>query len=95
MHSTDHAVEGSDGLGRILAGQGGVGGGFEGGEDFLVLPFDVLLDGFEILAGKFVGEAEEGLILLHSRLVSFSDVESIGYKCIPRASGFPRLVLWL
>ena len=71
MHSTDHAVEGGNGLGRILAGQGGVGGGFEGREDFLVLPFDVLLDRFEILAGKFVGEAEERLILLHSCLVSF------------------------
>lgn len=79
MHSTDHAVERSDGLGRILAGQGGIGGGFEGREDFLVLPFDVLLDRFEILAGKFVGEAEEGLILLHPI--------SLAFRCLLRALG--------
>lgn len=63
LQAADHAVQGRDRPGRLLAGQGGVGGGFERGEDVLVLPFDVLLDGFEILPGEFVGEAEEGLIL--------------------------------
>ncbi len=48
----------------ILAGEGGVGGGFEGGEDVLVFPLDVLLDRFEVLAGNFVGEAEKRLVLL-------------------------------
>ncbi len=49
----------------ILAGEGGVGGGFEGGEDVLVFPLDVPLDRLEVLAGDFVGEAEEGLVLLN------------------------------
>ena len=47
-----------------MAGQGGVGGGFEGGEDVLVFPLDVLLDGFEVLSGDFMWEAEERLVLL-------------------------------
>ena len=48
-----------------MTGQGGVGGGFEGGEDVLVLPFDVLLDGFEVFPGDFVRETEEGLVLFN------------------------------
>ena len=63
VHSVDHGVQRSDRLGRILAGQGGVGGGLERGEDVLVLPFDVLLDRLEVLPGDFVREAEEGLVL--------------------------------
>lgn len=46
-----------------MAGEGGIGGGFEGGEDGFFLFLDVLLDGFEVSAGDFVGEAEERLVL--------------------------------
>ena len=56
LHAGDHRVEGRDRSGGVLAGQGGVGGRFERGEDVLVLPFDVLLNGFEILSGDFVRE---------------------------------------
>ena len=63
MHSGNHAVEGGDRFGRILAGEGGVGGGFEGREDVFVLPFDVFLSRFEILTSDLMWEAEEWLIL--------------------------------
>ena len=63
LHSSNHAVEGGDGFGRILAGEGGVGGGFEGREDVFVLPFYVLLSSFEIFSGDFVGQTEERLVL--------------------------------
>ena len=63
LHAGDHVVERGDGFGGVLAGQGGVGGRFEGGEDIFVFPFDVPLDGFEILSGDFVWETEEGLVL--------------------------------
>ena len=63
LHSGNHAVEGGDRFGRILAGEGSVGGGFEGREDVFVLPFHVLLSRFEIFTGDFMGEAEERLVL--------------------------------
>ena len=64
LHAVDHRFQGGDGFGGVLTGQGGVGGGFEGGEDVLVLPFDMLLDGFEVLPGDFMREAQEGLVLI-------------------------------
>ena len=63
LHPADHVLQRRDRLGGILPGQRGVGGGFERGEDVLVLPFDVLLDRLEILPGDFMREAEEGLVL--------------------------------
>lgn len=62
-----------------MAGQGGVGGGFEGREDVLVLSFDVLLNGFEVLSGKFMWEAEEGLILFQRvSLAGFQMLRALG-----------------
>ena len=63
LHSSNHAVERGDRFGRILAGEGGVGGGFEGREDVFVFPFDVFLSSFEIFTGDLMWEAEERLIL--------------------------------
>ena len=71
LHSVDHVVEGRDGFGGVLAEQGSIGGRFERRQDFLVLPFDVLLDGLEVLAGEFMGEAEERLILYVRILLAF------------------------
>jgi len=47
-----------------LAFHGSVGGLFEGGDNLPVFPLDILLDGLEVLAGKFVGKSEERLILI-------------------------------
>ena len=67
LHPTDHAVERGERLGGILAGQRGIGGGFEGRNDVLVLPFDMLLDRLEVLPDDFVREAKEGLVLLNRK----------------------------
>jgi hypothetical protein len=47
-----------------LAYKGSVGGFLEGEDNVFVLPLDILLYGFEVLAGNFVGESEEWLILV-------------------------------
>ena len=63
LHALYHGVERGYGGGGVLAGERGVGGRFEGGEDGFFFFLDVLLDGLEVSAGDFVGEAEEGLVL--------------------------------
>ena len=75
LHSIYQVVQGGDCLGCVLAGQGCVGCGFEGREDVLVLSFDVLLNGFEVLSGKFMWEAKEGLIL-------FQDISLAGFQVL-------------
>ena len=78
LHPGDHAVQRGDRLGSVLAGEGGVGGGLEGGEDVLVLPFDVLLDGLEVFPGDFVRETQEGLVLFDCMSFSWlSDPERV------------------
>lgn len=47
----------------VLAGEGGVGGKFEGGEDNITLTFKVFLNSFEVLARELVREAEKWLVL--------------------------------
>ena len=63
LHTVYHAIEGRKGLRGFLAGEGGVGGEFEGGEDDIPFTLEVFLNSFEILARELVREAEKGLIL--------------------------------
>jgi len=63
LHPADHAIEGGEGRDGSLAGEGGVGGRFEGREDRCLLLFDVPLGDFEVFAGEFVRETEKRLIL--------------------------------
>ena len=63
-HAVDHCVKGFEGGGGVGALEGGVGGGFEEGEDLLVLALEVFLGGFEGFAEQFLGEPEEGLVLI-------------------------------
>ena len=69
-HAVDHGVEGGEGRGRGRAGEGGVGGGSEGREDGFALVLDVFLDRFEVLAGEFVRQPEQGLVLSSKAEVS-------------------------
>lgn len=64
LHAVDHVIEGLERLIRVLLGQGGIGCRLERGQDFPVLSFDMSLYCLEILSGKLVRKAEEGLVLV-------------------------------
>jgi len=71
-----------------LAGEGSIGGGFEGGENVLVFALDMPLDCLEVFTGEFMRKSKERLVL-DARSVELSVYEK---SCanIPTASGSPH-----
>jgi len=66
IQASDEGVDHGEGLGVVGFVHGWGGEIFELGEDELLLVLDVSLGGLEVLAGEFVGETEERLLLTRS-----------------------------
>jgi len=88
LHAVYHVVETREGGSRVLAGEGSIGGGFEGGENVLVFALDMPLDCLEVFTGEFMRKSKERLVL-DARSVELSVYEK---SCanIPTASGSPH-----
>lgn len=72
VQAGEHAVDGCEGLlRRLAAGQGRVGGCLEGTEYVRLLMFKRFLYALEILSGKLMREAEEGLFLEMVSMTAF------------------------